>query len=119
MGAITAEVTITNPADPARHWQGEFLIDTGAIDTVVPGRRLREIGIATVETRRDTLADGSSCDLEIGGALVGLMGGFAGVTVVFADDNVQPLLGATAMESLGIEIDMNSETLRRLPSVQL
>ena len=119
MGSIYAEVTITNPADPSRHWQGEFLVDTGAVDTVVPGNRLREIGIAAVETRRYTLADGSFRDLDIGAALVGLMDGFAGVTVVFADDEVRPLLGATAMESLGIEIDMNSETLRRLPSVQL
>ena len=119
MGAILAEVTITNPSDPDRNWQGEFLIDTGAIDTVVPGNRLREIGIAAVETRRYTLADGSVSELEVGGALVGLMDGFAGVTVVFADDNVQPLLGATAMESLGIEIDMTNETLRRLPAVQL
>ncbi len=119
MGAILAEVTISNPANRSRRWQGEFLIDSGAIDTVVPAARLREIGIEPEETRRYVLADGSVTELEVGGARVELLGGFAWVTVVFADDDVRPLLGATAMESLGIEIDMRDETLRRLPAVQL
>lgn len=119
MGAILAKVTISNPSDRSRHWQGEFLIDSGAIDMVVPGSRLHEIGIPVAETRRYTMADGRISELDVGVAQVEFMGGFAGVTVVFADDSVRPLLGATAMESLGIEIDMRTEELRRLPAVQL
>ena len=119
MGTIHAEVTISNPSDSSRRWQGEFLIDSGATDTVVPGNRLREIGILVDETRRYKLADGRVHELGAGVARVEFMGGFAGVTVVFADDDVEPLLGATAMESLAIEINMQDETLRRLPSLQL
>ena len=119
IGAILSEVTISNPPDASRSWQGEFLIDSGAIDTVVPSNRLREIGIQPEETRRYVMADGSVTELQIGGARVELLGGLAWVTVVFADDDVRPLLGATAMESLGIEIDMRDESLRRLPAVQL
>ena len=119
MGAIVRTVVISNPADRSRRWQGEFLIDSGAIDTVVPGSRLREIGIEPEESRRYTMADGRVSALDVGGARVEFMGGRAWVTVVFADDQVRPLLGATAMESLGIEIDMRTEELRRLPAVQL
>ena len=119
MGAILTEVTISNPTDASRSWTGEFLIDTGAIDTVVPASRLRAIGISPMETRRYIMADGRPSELEVGVARVGLLGGLAGVTVVFADDGVRPLLGATAMESLGIEIDMHDESLRRLPAVHL
>ena len=119
MGAILAQVTISNPSDRDRRWEGEFLIDSGAIDTVAPGVHLREIGILVAETRRYTMADGRVSELDVGVAQVEFMGGHAGVTVVFADDNVRPLLGATAMESLGIEIDMRTEELRRLPAVQL
>ena len=119
MGAILANVVISNPSDRDRRWEGEFLIDSGAIDTVVPGSRLREIGILVDETRRYTMADGRVSELDVGVARVEFMGGRAGVTVVFADDSVRPLLGATAMESLGIEIDMRTEELRRLPAVQL
>ena len=118
MGAILTNVVVSNPADPSRNWQGEFLVDSGAIDTVVPAKELREIGIPIVEERQYTLADGQVIELGVGVAQIGLMGGIAGVTVVFADDGVR-LLGATAMESLGIEIDMRDETLRRLPAVQL
>ena len=119
MGAILANVTISNPSDRTRRWEGEFLIDSGAIDTVVPGRHLRTIGIQSEETRRYVMADGHVNEMGVGGARVELLGGRAWVTVVFADDNVRPLLGATAMESLGIEIDMRTEELRRLPAVQL
>ncbi len=119
MGVILANVTISNPADRTRRWEGEFLIDTGAIDTVVPGRHLRAIGIQVLDTRRYAMADGRVSELDVGVATVEFMGGPAGVTVVFADDNVRPLLGATAMESLGIEIDMSTEQLRRLPAVHL
>ena len=110
---------ISNPADRSRRWEGEFLIDSGAIDTVVPGKRLREIGILVDEVRRYTMADSRTTELEVGVARVEFMGGQTGVTVVFADDDVRPLLGATAMESLGIEIDMHTERLRRLPAVHL
>ena len=119
MGAILANVTISNPSDRNRQWEGEFLIDSGAIDTVVPGSRLREIGIQPEETCRYVMADGHVNEMDVGGARVELLGGRAWVTVVFADDSVRPLLGATAMESLGIEIDMRTEELRRLPAVQL
>ena len=119
MGAILAEVTISNPADRSRRWQGEFLINSGAIDTVVAAQHLHAIGIEPEETQRYVMADGHESELSVGGARVEFMDGRAWVTVVFADEDVRPLLGATAMESLGIEIDMRDETLRRLPAVQL
>ena len=119
MGAILANVAVSNPSDRARRWEGEFLVDSGAIDTVVPGSYLHAIGIQPEETRRYVMADGHVSEMEVGGARVELMGGRAWVTVVFADEGVRPLLGATAMESLGIEIDMRTEELRRLPAVQL
>ena len=58
MGAIYADVTISNPADRSRRWNGRFLIDSGAIDTVVPSKHLRDIGIPVDETRRYSMADG-------------------------------------------------------------
>ena len=36
MGATHVTVRITNPADPDRFWEGLFLVDTGATDSLVP-----------------------------------------------------------------------------------
>ena len=45
MGETRVSVTIRNPAARRRSWEGDFLVDTGAIDSVVPRRHLEAIGI--------------------------------------------------------------------------
>ena len=51
---------------------------------------------------------------------VEILGETAGATIVFADAAAAvPPLGATAMESAGIEVDLRNERLRRLPSISL
>lgn len=119
MGAIFRTVAVSNPAFPDRRWQGEFLIDTGAIDCVVPRKHLEAIGIEPEEQRSYRLADGTEVNLDVGIVRLEFMGGRSGVDAVFADDDAQPLLGARAMESLNIEIDMKEHQLRRLPAAHL
>lgn len=36
MGYIHTVAAIRNPAEPDRVWEGNFLVDTGAIDCLVP-----------------------------------------------------------------------------------
>ena len=36
MGITQVTVVIRNPAEPDRTWAGLFLVDTGAIDSLVP-----------------------------------------------------------------------------------
>ena len=119
MGAIFKTVAVSNPSNPDRRWEGEFLIDTGAIDCVVPRRHLEAIGIVPEEQRSYRLADGTEVSLDVGIVRLEFMGGRSGVDAVFADDDAQPLLGARAMESLNIEIDMKEHELRRLPAAHL
>ena len=38
---------------------------------------------------------------------------FVGATIVFGEADAEPLLGATALESLGIEVDPLNQTLKR------
>jgi len=119
MGATHVTVAVVNPADPARRWEGLFLVDTGATDCYVPGNRLREIGILPQGRRTYELADGSEVSLEAAVAQVEFMGEFVGATVIFGDDDVEPLLGVTALESVGIEVDPRNQRLKRLPAVRL
>jgi len=119
MGATHVTVAVSNPADPQRQWEGLFLVDTGAIDCMAPGKHLREIGIQPRGKRTYELADGTEIVMEIGVASVEFMGEIVGVTIIFGDDHVEPILGVTALESVGIEVDPQNQRLKRLPAVRL
>lgn len=45
MGATHVTATTRNPADPDNAWEGLFLVDTGATDSLVPRPRLEAIGL--------------------------------------------------------------------------
>jgi len=119
MGATHVTVAVSNPADPTRRWEGLFLVDTGAIDCHIPGNRLREIGIVPDGKRTYELADGTELTLDIAVAKVEFMGDVVGATVIFGSDDAEPLLGVTALESVGIEVDPRNQRLKRLPAVRL
>ena len=46
-------------------------------------------------------------------------GEVVGGTIVYGDENAEPLLGVTALESGGFELDPHNEELKRLPAVLL
>ena len=52
-------------------------------------------------------------------ARIELRGEIVGGTVLFGDADTEPLLGVTALESMGIEVDPRNQTLKRLPAVRL
>jgi clan AA aspartic protease len=119
MGATKVTVAVVNPSDANRRWEGLFLVDTGSIDCYVPASRLREIGIQPIGQRTYELADGTELALDVGVAQVEFMGEAVGATVIFGRDDAEPLLGVTALESVGIEVDPQNQRLKRLPAVRL
>ncbi len=119
MGAIHVPVTVRNPIERDRAWEGTFLVDTGATDCMVSRRHLESVGLEPVGQRVYELADGNRLQVDITAALVEVLGQPVGVTIIMADGDVEPLLGVTALESAGIEVDPRNETLKRLPSVRL
>ncbi|MCY3771218.1 MAG: clan AA aspartic protease [Gemmatimonadetes bacterium] len=119
MGATYVTVRITNPGDPERHWEGLFLVDTGATDTLVPRPHLEAIGLRPKGQRTYQLADGSDLVMDVTTADIGFMGEHVGGTVLFGEPGAEPLLGVTALESVGIEVDPLNQQLKRLPAVRL
>ena len=119
MGVTHVDVTIRNPAEPERSWEGSFLVDTGAIDSLVPRPRLQAIGIEPEGQRWYELADGSEIRMDVAVARIEFMGEFVGGTIVFGDEDAEPLLGVTALESVGVEVDPRNQRLKKLPAVRL
>lgn len=119
MGATYVTVRITNPAEPDRYWEDLFLVDTGATDSLVPRPHLEGIGLVAKGSRVYELADGSDLVLDVTTADIEFMGEIVGGTIIFGDAEAEPLLGVTALKSVGIEVDPRNQRLKRIPAVRL
>lgn len=119
MGTTQVTVTIRNPAAPDRAWEGLFLVDPGTTDSLVPRPHLESIGLRPRGRRVYKLADGSKTTMEITVAEIEFMGETVGGTILFGEADAEPLLGATALASVGIEVDPNNQRLKRRPAVRL
>ncbi len=117
MGLIYAPVTIRNPADISKAWEGTFLVDTGAIDSLVPRDILETIGIKPDGQREYVLADGKEVKFDIAVARIEFMGEIIGSTIVFGEPGTDPLLGAIDMQDAGVVVDPRKETLQKMPSM--
>ncbi len=119
MGATHVTVTIRNPAELEKTWESLFLVDTGATDSLVPRQHLEAIGLKPKGKRMYELADGSELQLDITTADIEFMGEIVGGTIIYGEPNAEPILGVTALESVGIEVDPRNQRLKRLPAVRL
>ena len=119
MGATHVTVTIRNPAEPERTWEGLFLVDTGTTDSLVPRPHLEAIGLEPKGQRVYELAAGREVTMDITVGQIEFMGEFVGGTILFGEAGAEPLLGVTALESVGIEVDPLNQRLKRLPAVRL
>ena len=119
MGITAVPVIFRNPGDHSRYWEGPFVVDTGAVDCVVPRQHMEAIGLAPEGQREYTLADGSKIRMDIAVARVEFMGEIAGVTIAMGDESCEPLLGVTALESMGIEVDPHNQELNKLGAIRL
>ena len=119
MGAIYTNVIIRNPADRNKSWEGRFLVDTGATESLVPAPCLEAIGLKPVTQRVYELADGSEVEMGIAPGVIEFMGEIVGTTIVFGAADAEPLLGVTALESAAVEVDPRNQKLKKLPSGKL
>ena len=89
------------------------------MDSLVPRRYLEDIGLQPTGRRLYVTADGREVAMDVTVGELEIMGELSGGVIVFGDDGSEPLLGVTALESAGIEVDPRSQRLKRLPAVRL
>ena len=119
MGATHVTVTIRNPAQPDKMWEALFLVDGESMNCRAPRKQLEAIGLAPKGRRVYELADGSELIMDVTTAEIEFMGEIVGGTIIMGDEGAEPLLGVTALESVGIEVDPVNQRLNRLPAVRL
>jgi clan AA aspartic protease len=119
MGLTYVTVTLRVPGTNNGRYEAVFLVDSGATDSMAPAAGLTSAGITPVGRTTYELADGSVQEFSFGLAQIEFMGEVTAGRVVFGPDNAEPLLGVTALESVGITIDPANRTLKRLPAIPL
>ncbi len=112
MGAVFAKFGVANSLDPARETTIELLVDTGAIYSVLPADLLRGLGIEPFASRTFKTADGREIERELGEAVFKFNSERGISKVVFGSRGDASLLGITALEEMGLEVDPTSGTIR-------
>ena len=85
----------------------------------MPRQHLESIGLVLEGQRVYGLVDGSELRFDIAVARIEFMGEVVGGTVIFGPENAEPLLGVTALESVGVEVDPHKGTLNKHPASRL
>ena len=88
----------------------EGIVDTGAMYSVIPRKILEELEVKPLE-RRKFRAFGGYVERDIGEVGIELMGRRRTVTVILGEEDIT-VLGVTALEAFGLEVDPVKGTLR-------
>ena len=119
MGLTKVTTTLTSITDPQKSYEALFLVDAGATDCMAPADELDRLGIERVGKTRYELANGEIEEYFFGLARIEFMGETTAGRIIFGQPGSEPLLGVTALESVGIIVDPANMTLKRLPAIPL
>lgn len=105
MGLTNQELTVKETRRARRKAAVNFLIDSGAVYSLVPGATLKKLGIRPYREVNFSLADGTTIMRRVGDAYFELRGDGGAAPVIFGEEGDEPLLGATTLESIGLILD--------------
>ena len=115
MGLTVLEIEVSSPATPDVAETVEFLIDSGAVYSVVPAEILEGLGIRPLTEQSFRLTDGTQISRQKGVAVFKYGDRIGGADVIFGEEGDYSLLGAFTLEALGLSLDPLRRELRQLP----
>jgi clan AA aspartic protease len=117
MGTFTISIQIGDLAGRQFIQVDNVLVDTGTTYSTFPEGMLDQVGIERHGYRRFELADNRIVEYPVGHARIRLQGDELIVLVVFAPNNTDPLLGATALELFSLGVDPINRQLVPIPAL--
>ena len=105
MGLTSQKLLVKESHRARRKAVVNFLIDSGAVYSLVPTATLRKLGIRPHRRVDFALADGTTITRQVGDAYFEFQGEGGAAPVIFGEKGDEPLLGATTLESLGLVLD--------------
>lgn len=115
MGLTSVTIEVGNPSKPNKTIPVEFLVDSGAIYSVVPSKTLKHLGVKPLAKETFHLANGQRIVRRKGGALFKFQDKIGVADVVFGEPGDSTLLGAFSLEALGLALDPLKRELKPLP----
>ena len=115
MGLTFLEIEIGNPSNPEETEKLEFLIDSGAVYSVVPVSVLTRLGIKPISQEQFRLANGDRIVRQKGITFFKYGERVGGADVIFGEEGDATLLGTLTLGSLGLSLDPLKRELRPLP----
>ncbi len=117
MALTFVTATIANPANTKKTTEVDFLVDSGAIYSVVAKATLRKLGIKPHSKKSFILANGTTVERSIGDVAFKYAGERGASPVIFGEKGDSSLLGAVTLEALGLMLDPLRREIRSLPMV--
>lgn len=128
MGKILTSLTIINRVDQANAEDGviskdhirsvtlnNVLVDTGATTLCLPAEVIQRLGLKILKEVPVATATGTSTARIFQDAKITLMGREGTFECLELPGGRDPLLGVIPLEALGIELDLQKQSLRLLP----
>ena len=115
MGFTTLPIRIKNPKKSEIGKLHQFLVDSGALYSVMPTKQLSDMGIKPVFKQSFTLANGEVVTYDVGNALFEYRKKEIASPVIFGEKDDIYLLGVTTLESFGYVLDPVTRELREMP----
>ena len=111
MGITNVILTVREHRKSEKFAEVEFLVDSGAVYSLVPGKILDELGIEPYREMSFSLADGTTIKGQISSAFFEFEGEGGLAPVVYGEEGDTALLGATTLESIGLVLNPFTRTL--------
>jgi hypothetical protein len=105
VGVTTLTVEVANPATPDVTESLDFIVDSGAVLSVVPTEVLRRLGIRPLRQQTFRLATNARIVRWKGGALFKFREYVGVAEVIFGEEGDATLLGAHTLEAFGLGLD--------------
>jgi len=113
MGLTHIAVKVRN-RDSNETFSANFLVDTGATDSMVPASELKRIGIEPTGKKTYEVATGELQQFDVAYAEISFLDETLTSRVIFGPDNAEPILGVIALESMGVIVDPVNQTLKKV-----
>ena len=111
MGITSAILKVREHRKSEKTAEVNFLVDSGAIYSLVPGKILDQLDIEPYREMSFSLADGTTLKRQVCSAYFEYEGEGGPAPVVYGEEGDEPLLGATTLESLGLVLNPFTRTL--------
>lgn len=111
MGITNAILRVREHRKSEKFKDIEFLVDSGAVYSLVPGKLLDELDIEPYREVSFSLADGTTIKRRVASAYYEFEGEGGPAPVVYGEEGDTALLGATTLESIGLVLNPFTRTL--------